>query len=54
MATGPTSLWAAAAGQALEATGMCVAGVFAAVSTGSPSAWAKTLPPPPGMTAARD
>jgi hypothetical protein len=33
MATGPTTLWAAAAGQALEAAGLCVAGVFAAAST---------------------
>ena len=33
MATGPTSLWVAAAGQALGAAGMCVAGVFAAAST---------------------
>ena len=33
MATRPATLWVAAAGQLIEAAGLCVAAVFAAVST---------------------
>ena len=42
MATRPTALWAAAAGQAIEAAGVCVAAVFAAASTADGRSYQQT------------